>query len=91
MPIFRTKKSKQRKSPYPALGSPEGDALIGPCTGKECERQFPLRRGDIFFTLLSGDIFCIDCYEATGADLSTAVPSDPPKEPPLVFDGELPF
>jgi hypothetical protein len=87
LPIFRQKRPKRRKDPYPRLGSPEGDALIGPCTGKGCDRQ--LRRGDIFFTMLSGDLFCIDCYERAGHDLATATPSDPP--PNLTFDGDLPF
>jgi hypothetical protein len=46
----------------------------------------------MFFTLLNGQTLCLDCYERTGADLSKAIPADPPKQPePLTFDGELPF
>lgn len=89
MPIFRQRR-KRRKDPYPRQGTPEGDALIGPCDGAGCERT--LKRYDIFFCLLSGRTLCLDCYERTGADLASAIPSDPtPIEQPLVFDGELPF
>lgn len=96
MPMFRSKPAKKRrKDPYPRLGTPEGDASIGPCTGEGCDRQ--LRRGDLFWCMMSGATLCIDCYSRVpGIDLATCPPpSDPPpqaaKQPEtLIWDGAFP-
>lgn len=51
---------RRHKDPYPYIGTPEGDEIIGTCDGRWCGRE--LRRGDRWFTLLSGHLVCISCW-----------------------------
>ena len=50
------------KSPYPTLGTPEGDEYIGFCSLDGCDME--LRRGDIFVTMQHGNMVCWPCYDA---------------------------
>jgi hypothetical protein len=47
----------------------------------------------MFWTLLSGQTVCLDCYEKSGVDPTFLTPPSykPPSPEPLIFDGELPF
>jgi hypothetical protein len=52
-----------KKSPYPALGTPHGDEVIGVCSIENCGAE--LKRGDVFMTMMSGklgELVCFSCY-----------------------------
>jgi len=51
-----------RSSPYPALGSPQGDEIIGKCQIAGCEKD--LRRGEVFFYFLKPGFVCLNCRVA---------------------------
>jgi hypothetical protein len=48
------------KNPYPKIGTPRGDEIVGKCIlcGKE------QRRGDYFRVMLGDDIVCEMCYKS---------------------------
>lgn len=53
--MHRPKRSRKRHNPYPARGTPAGDAVVGTCS--HCGET--LHRGDIFFTPLTGKLLCL--------------------------------
>jgi hypothetical protein len=48
-------------SPYPKLGTPKGDEIVGECQGP-CRKT--LRRGHSFRVGLNNRLLCQDCYES---------------------------
>ena len=56
----------RKKSPYPSLGTPLGDVIVGNCRGEGCGA--PVRRGERFTTLL-GDVLVCETCNVSGAKI----------------------